>query len=273
MNHSGSSVVRRQLGRRLRQQREKAGRTIRSVQDAKLFSESKVARIEAGKVPVRVGDVWTLCRFYNADKEVTDALAALSDGTTGDGWWEDYATAVPGWFGLYLGLEETCNVLSTYHPELVHGVLQTEAYAREVIQTDGPADEDVVIGRLKVRMDRKRVVLEQGNSSLHVVLGAGALSLTIGSPEVMREQVSYLRKLDSQPGIDVRVLPWSAGAHPGITGPFTLMDFHNPDDPSVVYLESMLGARYLEQEHQVETYRRTFTTLYQQAISIKEYTS
>src|SRR3954453_1004084 len=101
MNHSGSSVVRRQLGRRLRQQRELAGRTIRSVQDARLFSESKVARIEAGKGPVRVGDIWTLCRFYNAGQEVTDALAAMSESTNNADWWESYAGAVPGWLSLY----------------------------------------------------------------------------------------------------------------------------------------------------------------------------
>ena len=82
-------MVRRQLGRRLKKLREDADKTIKSVQDAKLFSESKVARIEAGKIPVRVGDVWTLCRFYSADNDVTDALALLSEGTTPEGWWEE----------------------------------------------------------------------------------------------------------------------------------------------------------------------------------------
>jgi len=263
--------VRRQLGRRLRQQREQAGRTIRSVQEAKLFSESKVARIEAGKVPVRVGDIWTLCRFYNAGQEVTDALAAMSESTNSDGWWESYATAVPGWFGLYLGLEETCNALSTYHPELVHGLLQTEDYARAVITTDETVDDNILIGRLKIRMDRKRLVLDRANRSVRVVLGAGALSLAVGPPGLIREQVLYLRQLDTVAGIDIRVLPWSAGIHPGINGPFTLMDFDDPADPSVVYLESMLGARYLDQDRQVDTYRQAFDQLIEQSISIKEY--
>jgi transcriptional regulator with XRE-family HTH domain len=273
LSSQGSTVVRRQLGRRLKRLREDAGKTIRSVQHAKLFSESKVARIEAGKIPVKVGDVWTLCRFYRADNDVTDALAALSEGTSSDGWWEDYGDTVPEWFGLYIGLEGTCESLSTYHPELVHGLLQTEAFARAVIAIDGPVDPDVIAKRLKVRTDRRKAKLGRPGRSIRAVLGAGALSLVVGSPEVMTEQREYLSELNTMDGVDIWVLPWSTGAHPGLSGPFTMMDFADDDDPSVVYLESLMGARYLEQDRQVSEYRRIFDLLMKQALPVEEYSS
>jgi transcriptional regulator with XRE-family HTH domain len=271
VNDSGSTVVRRQLGRRLKHLREDDGKTIRSVQDAKLFSESKVARIEAGKVPVKIGDVWTLCRFYHASGEVTDALASLAEGTSSDGWWEDYRDVVPEWFGLYIGLEGSCDELCTYHPELVHGLLQTPDFARAVIATDGPNDEEVIQKRLKLRVDRQRAALDRPDRAIRVVMGAGALSLVIGSAEVMAEQLDHLVRLDATDGVDIRVLPWTVGAHAGLNGSFTIMDFDDPDDPSLVYLEFMMGARYLEHDRQVSAYRQTFDLLSGQAVPIKEF--
>jgi uncharacterized protein DUF5753/helix-turn-helix protein len=274
VSSQGSTVVRRQLGRKLKRMREKADKTIRSVQDAKLFSESKVARIEAGKIPVKVGDVWTLCRFYGADSAETDALAALSEGTTSDGWWEEYGDAVPEWFGLYIDLESSCDGLSYYHPELVHGLLQTEQYAEAAVTADGEADPDVIAHRLRVRRDRKKATLERPDRSIRVVLGAGALSLVVGSPEVMAGQRDYLQKLNTMEGVEIRVLPWTVGAHLGTSsGTFTILDFRDADDPAVVYVESLMGARYLEQQRQVNGYRRVFDLLTKQAVSIEEYES
>jgi transcriptional regulator with XRE-family HTH domain len=271
MSGQGSTVVRRQLGRKLKRLREDAKKTIRSVQDAKLFSESKVARIEAGKIPVKVGDVWTLCRFYGVANAETDALAALSEGTTSDGWWEEYGDAVPEWFGLYIGLEGTCDALSYYHPEVIHGLLQTDSYAEAVVATDGETDKKVIAHRLRVRRDRKHATLERPGRSIRVVLGAGALSLVIGSPEVMAEQREHLRQLSTKEGVEIRVLPWTVGAHPGISGTFTILDFDDVDDPAVVYLESLMGARYLETQRQVAEYRRVFALLEKQAMPIEEY--
>ena len=271
MNHSSPYVARRQLGRRLRQEREQAGRTIRSVQDAKFFSESKVSRIEAGKVPVRIGDVWTLCRFYETDPEMTDALAALAEETTGDGWWASYVAAVADWYNLYLGLEETCTVLSTYNPVLLHDLLQTEDYARAVLRSDESLDEEVIGARMNVQAKRKSLWLGRPDCRLRVVLGPSALSQVVGSPEVMSEQILHLRTLDAMHQVSVRVLPRSAGAHPGLSGPFTTVEFDDDFELSMVYLESLLGARYLDASYQVDVYRRAFQRLFEQAIPFKEY--
>jgi transcriptional regulator with XRE-family HTH domain len=266
----GPTLVRRQLGRRLRTLRETAGKTTSDV--AVVASRSKLWRIEEGRTTVRVGDARELARLYGADEETVDAIGLLAQGTRTKGWWEDYRPVVPDWFSLYIGLESSCNVLSTYHPELIHGLLQIPAYAREVILVDGPEDDQVISGRLHMRMDRQRAALERADFQLRVIIGAGALSLVIGSPDVMAAQIDHLKVLNKRRNVDIRVLPWRVGAHLGLSGAFTLMDFHDPDDPPVVYEESLAGARYLEQEAQVAEYRRTFTLLSQQAVPIEEYT-
>jgi transcriptional regulator with XRE-family HTH domain len=265
----GPTLVRRQLGRRLRTLRETAGKTTSDV--SVVASRSKLWRIEEGRTTVRVGDARELARLYGADEETVDAIGLLAQGTRTKGWWEDYRAVVPDWFSLYIGLESSCNVLSTYHPELIHGLLQTPEYAREVITIDAPSD-DGLSGRLKMRMNRQRAALERPDFVLRVIIGAGALSLVIGSPDVMAAQVDYLRVVNKRQNVDIRVLPWRVGAHLGLNGAFTLMDFHDPDDPPVVYEESLAGARYLEQESQVAEYRRTFSLLSEQAVPIEEYT-
>jgi transcriptional regulator with XRE-family HTH domain len=273
MADEGSNVVRRQLGRKLRRLREEAGKTIKSVSDGRIMSESKLARIEKGSAgAVKVGDVLVLCRFYGVASDVTDMLVQLAEGTARDGWWEDAPGVVPQWFSMYIGLEATADTLASYHPEVVNGLLQTEDYARAVLDTDGPKDEDVIQAQLKLRLERQKAVLERQGRQVRIVLGPGTFALTIGSSKIMADQQAHLLRLSESEGIEIRVLPGSAGAHAGLTGPFTLMDFNDPDDPTVVYLESLTGARYLEQERAVREYRRAFDRLVQQSVPIKEMT-
>src|SRR5206468_3886989 len=121
---NGTTVVRRQLGRRLRHLREAAGRTVADIEAAKLASQVKLWRIETGRSPVKIADVWALCRLYGADGRTTDALAALAAGSHERGWWENYADLMGAGVPLYIGLEETASELRTYETELVPGLFQ-----------------------------------------------------------------------------------------------------------------------------------------------------
>src|ERR1700755_659515 len=109
MAGGGSAVVRRQLGSKLRQLRLAAGKDVRDVTEAKLGSKAKISRIETGKGPVRLADVWALCRFYGADAETTEALSSLVPGTQQETWWEAIPGGVSRYFGLYAGLEAAAN--------------------------------------------------------------------------------------------------------------------------------------------------------------------
>ena len=267
----GSVVVRRQLGGRLRSLREDAGKTIRDVAEAKLFSQSKMFRLESGRVPARMGDVWALCRFYGVDSTVADALARLAEGVHNDHWWEDHDRASPNWFHLYRSLESTCTGLFAYHPELVPGLLQTDEYTELVIATDGEVDEEVIRERLDIRLERKLSAFSRENLQVTMVVGAAALTRGIASSGVIQRQFEYLCDISSGEHVQVRILPSTMGVRARLHGQFTLMDFEDPADPSVAYVETHVGAHYFEGEAYVARYRQAMLALIDASIPVKEF--
>lgn len=269
----GPTVVRRQLGRRLRRLREIAGKTERDLEEANLLSRAKLWRIETGRTPVKVPDVRALCWLYRADEATTEALAALAVGTNGQGWQEDYGDVLPGWFSLYLGLEAAATQLYTYGAELVHGLLQTPAYVRAVREASNPdGDEGAIERQIKLRQERQQVITNRVPPlRVTAVLGAGVLARPIGGADVMTEQTHRLQELGALDHVDIRVLPWDVGAHAAMVSPFTILDFEDPADPAVVYLESQTGARYLEKSEELEEYRRIFASIEATSVPIEEF--
>lgn len=227
-------------------------------------------RIESGKTTVRPGDIWALARLYDVPADVAEALAALASGTHGEGWWEDTGAVVPDWLGLYAGLEAASSQVSTYHPEVVHGLLQTPEYAEAVIRADPDLTGAVVQRRLEFRLNRQRAVFGR-SARVVTVLGESALALRVGSDAVMDRQTAHLRAIDASGKVHIRILPWTAGAHPSMKGAFTILDFDEPDDPALVYIETHLGSRYLERPQEVTEYRRIFGLLCDAAVPMKEY--
>ena len=269
----GPTVVRRQLGRRLRRLRDLAGKTEKDLVEANLLSRAKLHRIETGRSPVKVPDVRALCWMYGADEATTEALSALAVGTNGQGWQEDYGDVAPGWFSLYLGLEAAATELRTYGPELIHGLLQAPPYIRALLEAGNADNDEAAIQRqIKLRRERHQVLISRVPPlRLTAVLGPGVLARLVGGPAVMAEQTHRLRELGALDHIDIRVLPWSAGAHAAMVSPFTILDFDNADDPAVVYLENQTGARYLEKKEELAEYRRIFDSVAEKSVSIEEF--
>jgi transcriptional regulator with XRE-family HTH domain len=266
-------VVRRQLGRQLRGLRDSAGKTECDVEEASLASRVKLWRIENGKTAVKVADVRALCWLYGADAATTDALAALAFGTTTQGWWEDYSDVLPDWFGLYVGLEAVSTEIRIYDPELVHGLLQTPDYVRAVYQAGAEGGgEEAIQRQIKLRFQRQQTLsIREPPVRLTAVLGAGVLARPVGGEQIMAEQVQRLHDLNRLDHVDVRVLPWDIGAHAAMhTGAFTILDFDDPADPAVVYLETHTGARYLERPDELAEYRKIFQKIYRKTVSIEE---
>jgi transcriptional regulator with XRE-family HTH domain len=264
----GSIVARRQLGRRLRRLREEAGRSIEDVAMAQLASRSKMWKIENGRIKVKQGDVLLLARFYGAGGSETDQLLALATATGlvgGSG-------AVLPWLGPYADFEASCSVLREYRCELVHGLLQTPEYARAVISADFDLPPAVVEERVAFRMARQRAFFERRNPGhLDFVATEGALRMTVGSRSVMEAQIARLRAVDSRDGVSVRVLPSTNGLHPAVGGTFTIMDFADPEDPPLVYLESLVGSRYVEAAEHIDRFKRVFDRIRAQALPLEEY--
>src|SRR5215212_8514340 len=246
---SGSTLVRRQLGRRLRRLRDQAGKTVADVQAARLSSPAKLWRIESGQTAVKVADVRALCWLYGVDDTITDVLAGLARGTTGEGWWEDYGDVLPAWFTLYVELEAAAAEFQFYESELVPGLLQTEDYARAVYRASRPdLPRDAIERQVALRLERQRKTFGRSRPPCIIaVVNAAVLARPVGGARVLADQVRSLCAARGLGHVDVRVLPWSAGAHAAMTGAFGLLYFDDPDDPAVVYTESQAGGRYLEQ--------------------------
>jgi transcriptional regulator with XRE-family HTH domain len=271
-NGAGSTVVRRQLGRKLRRLRETANKTHEDVAAAHIASPTTMWRIETGKVAVKPGVIWALAHLYDASPDETDVLVTLAAGTREEGWWEDYGGAVPEWVGLYAGLEAACTTLHDYQCELIHGLLQTEDYARAVTRSNPSLSDEVVEQRVAFRMGRQHAVFNRSDPGRVVsVMTAGVLGLVVGSREVMDAQIAHLLALTQGGEVEVRVLTETNGVHSAMRGPFTIMDFDDPDDPSLVYVETLVGSRYMERPEHVAEFRGAFQHIQAQAVSLEEY--
>lgn len=271
MARASSTVTRRQLGRKLRQLREQAGKTEADVEAARLVSRSKLWRIETGKSSVRVADARALCWLYGADNQTTDALATLAFGTAEPGWWDEYATGGSGQLRLYVGLEDAASRMLRYEAELVYGLFQTPDYARAVFEASNPGCDEKNEARLRLRLKRQEILDRVSPPGLSIVLNAAVFARQVAGAKVMAEQVARLRELDERRNITIRVLPWEAGAHAAMQGAFTIFEFEGTDDPSVAYYDSLTEARYLEKPAELTAYQGMFDRIARQSVSLKEY--
>jgi hypothetical protein len=269
---TGQRVVRRTLGRRLMRLRVASGRSRRDVVDAKLgISEPTLHRIETGKVPVTAANVRALCWLYGVDQSTTDALAELAVGTSQEEWW-DTSSVIPEWFKLYIGLEASASQIWTYDGEIVPGELQTEEYALAVYAAAQPGDADGAARHVKLRIQRQRSMFGRKPAPrLSYVLGEGALTRPVGGEAVLAAQLGHIQKTAELSHVEVLVLPWSAGAHAAMAGAFRILDFDDPDDPDVVYIESHVGALYLEEPQELAEYRRIFELIRQAAVPVADF--
>ena len=256
---TGQRLVRRTLGRRLTRLRVASGKSRREVAEAKLgISEPTLHRIETGKVPVTVANVRALCWLYGAEESITNALAELALGTSQAEWW-DANPVIPDWFKLYVGLEVSASRVCSYDGEVVPGELQTEQYARAVFGAEQPAVEEAAERQVKLRLQRQKTLFARSPSpQLVTVLGEGALTRPVGGEATLKAQIEHLRSLAQRDYIEIKVLPWAVGAHAAMAGAFRILDFDDAEDPDVVYLESHVGALYLEERAEVDEYRRIF---------------
>ncbi|SDD22367.1 helix-turn-helix domain-containing protein [Actinokineospora iranica] len=278
---SGSTVPRRQLGRFMKKLRAEARLSVRTAAEALEWSETKMWRIETGQTSLRSLDVKAMCALYGADEEETEGLMALAKETKAKGWWVSYSDVIPEWLDLYIGLEEAAAQIQGYESELVPGLLQTERYARVLIQTDNPGvDPDEIERRVQVRMARQMLLGRRFRPLvLHVVLNEAILHRPVGGTELMVEQLRRLIELGQLPNVCVRVMPFSAGLHYGImSGPFVKLEFPldgngRPTEPSTIYIDSFTGALFLEKSHEIERYATAFAKVWDSSLSEVESTN
>jgi hypothetical protein len=237
-------------------------------------SRAKVWRIEAGRSSVKVGDVLALSRFYEVDAAMTDELIRLAEASKGTGYLylEEYGTEMPQSLGFYAELEGAASAITDYQSEMVHGLLQTAEYARAVIEGNPAFSAQAIDRRVAFRLQRQRAFFDRPEPArMDALVTAGALSVQVGSTGVMQEQREHLRALARRDGVSIRVLPFENGLHPGMRGPFTVLDFDDPEDPALVYIENVVESRYIEEPAHVARFRKVFGQMWAQTVPVEEY--
>ncbi|WP_404962867.1 helix-turn-helix domain-containing protein [Streptomyces sp. 147326] len=261
------TVSRRRLGSELRRLREISGMTTQQVAARLLISQPKISLLENGRRLIKPRDVRDLCGLYGVrDRRRVDHLMQLARESGRPGWWNAYDD-IP--YGAYIGLEAEAAAIRIYEPFVIPGLLQTPAYARAVIAGTIPhATAEQAATRLQVRMRRQDRLRAPGNPlRLWVVLDESALRRVVGDREVMREQLDHVIRLSAQPLITLQVLPHGVGAHPGVSGQFSLLEFADAADATVVYLERFTSDLYLEKRSDVRRYGDMYAHLQGRALS------
>ncbi len=255
-HESTPTALRILLGTHLRRMREAAGISREDAGWEIRSSESKISRIELGRVGFKERDVADLLTLYGLDDEEERArLLALAKDANSPGWWHRYGDVLPSWFQSYLGLEAAAELIRCYEVQFVPGLLQTEDYARAVILLGhGSIPEEEVDRRVNLRMERQRILTRPGPVRLWAVVDEAALRRPIGGREVMRAQMDHLLTLTKSPSVTLQVIPFAAGGHSAAGGAFSVLRFADPLMPDVIYTEQLTGALYLDRREDIDRY-------------------
>ncbi|HUY49871.1 MAG TPA: helix-turn-helix transcriptional regulator [Streptosporangiaceae bacterium] len=268
----GPTALRILLGaqlRRLREARqispEQAGNVIRA-------SQSKISRLETGRVGFKDRDIVDLLVLYGVtDEDEREALRTLAWRANAPGWWHDYSDILPGWFEAYVGLEEAADQIRVYEAQFVPGLLQTKDYARAVtLLGHGAAHAGEIDRRVSLRMARQEVLTRPDPANMWVVLDEAVLWRPVGGTDVMRAQLRHLIEAAKRPNVTIQIIPFQAGGHAAAGGSFSILRFTEPDLPDVVYLEQLTSALYLDKPETVDSYLMTMETVCLQAATPAE---
>jgi transcriptional regulator with XRE-family HTH domain len=250
------------LGAQLRRLREAAGISRADAGYAIRGSESKISRLELGRVGFKERDVADLLTMYgvtdDADREAVMALVAQSNER---GWWHRYNDLMPSWFQDFVGLEESASRILTYELQFVPGLLQTEEYVLAVASHGRPdvaaADID---RRVALRLQRQKILHQPGAPKLWAVIDESVLHRPIGGRRVLRGQLDHLLEITQMRHITLQVLPYPLSGY-AAEGAFAILRFGGSELPDVVYIEHLAGALYLDRLDELELYSRAFDRL------------
>lgn len=262
------TIRRRRLGAALRRLRETSGMSLEAVAEELGWSISKVSRIELAKIAVTPTDVRALLGVLDALSDEVETLVSLASEDRQPGWWRQYAEVLPRWFEGYLSLESEAARLLAYESEVVPGLLQTEEYAAEILRHSPYTPlPDEAARAAELRRARQVRLIGHDPISLDVVINEGALRRVVGGPKVMYGQLSRLVEAAELSNVELRVLLFEAGAHPGVDGSFTVLEFVDPSNPRIVYLDRMTDGEYLDGLRDVAAYRHAHDRLRAAALS------
>jgi transcriptional regulator with XRE-family HTH domain len=262
------TVRRRRIARELRQLRERAGMTLDVAARQLDMSKSNLSRIENAQIGIKPRDVRAALALYQVTGADAEALIEIARGAQQRGWWQNYSDVLPEWFEFYVGLEAEAATLRTYEAEAVPGLLQTEAYAREIYRLT--AGEEGLERKVAARLHRQSVLHRDTPVQMSVVLNEAVLLRPVGTAAVMADQLIHISRVAQLPNVIIQILPFMAGGHPAMSTPYVILHFADAADNAVVYLDNLTMGLALEGAEHVRGYTLVHEKLCQMALTPAE---
>ena len=232
------------------------------------INNATLYRIETARARPQMRTLAALLNLYGVDAEQREYLTILCRDAGKQGWLRPYHSDLPEEYTAYISFEAEAAGVRNYESLFIPGLLQTEEYARAVIRGGLPmAGEPEVEDRVQARMERQAVLTKEAPLKLWAIVDEAALRRVVGGGKVMRAQLAHLADMVKVPNITFQVIPFDAGAHPGMPGAFVLMDFTDPMDADLIYIDSMAGDLFLESNADVSRYSSIFDNLRAVALS------
>ncbi|MDJ0383219.1 helix-turn-helix transcriptional regulator [Streptomyces sp. G-G2] len=243
----------RLLGDELRYHRERLGYTLADAAAVIRASTSKVSRLERGESPAKPRDVHDLARFYGLTREQQSQLDQLQAQAGNADVYSRFADVTPNFLKRLIRLEGTADKISVFDPRVVPGLLQTEAYARAIVQLMEVDLSDSEIERIVALRMQRQVMLDRGTPMLTVLITEEVLYRAYGTPDEMATQVRYLLKATCTDRVNVRIVHKGA-----MTPPYPIfhLSFPDGDCQELAYVEHIDGANYVTQKRQLDKYRK-----------------
>ena len=237
----GPAVQKRRLRVELRKLRSDAHFTQRDVAKAMEWSPSKLIRIENGDVGISTNDLKALLAHYGVDdKRQVERYLSMARNARKESW-SEFRGVHSSEFLTYLSYESSSALLREFEVVYVPGLLQTEEYARALWRDVYHEEDETMDARWEARQRRQELHEASRPPQMFFIMDEAAIRRTPGGPAVMRRQLVRLKDWAQETHVTLQILPFERGAHPGMTGPFIVLEFPNPDDDDLVYLEFATG--------------------------------
>lgn len=263
------TVQRRRLRLELRRARDAAGLRQAEVADAMDWSPSKLIRIERGDVSISTNDLRALLNHYGVkDKAKVNGLLELARSARGTSFYEQHSDLLKPGFAEYLAYEASASVIRQYDPVLIPGLLQTEEYARGLFEGMSKADPASADRGWAVRQHRQEVLDRESPPEMLFILDEAALRRQVGPGHAMSHQLKRIQELAAAPYINIQIIPFDRGAHPGMSGNFILLEFTDPNLDDLVHLENIDSVTIRDDTELIARYLDRFVHL--EGLSLRE---
>ncbi len=260
---SNPAVLRRELAKYFRDLRHQHGYELEQVAQRLECSAAKVSRLENGSRGLSAADLETLCDLYEIDGAERARLVEM--GNESRKRIPVPSLGLPPTFTDWVRMEQAAVAISEYQTSVVPGLLQTRRYATEAVRGYGLGqDPETTRAAVDVRLARQEVLNRPNPPAFWAVMDEAALARAVGGPGTMREQLEHLRLMAERPNVTIQVIPFSAGAHPGLNSDFVLLEFGRPSVPDVVFVEGQAGTFVKDRPEELARYRR----LWQQLLAV-----